>query len=154
MKDILQAYKFEKQRSLRNFLTDLLYTFFEKHLADQRFDALAAVPLDSKRALERGFNQSALLSRALSKKLKLPELSGTIKRKPSAIPQSLLGKIERRENVKDVFYVTRPGAFKGLNVLLVDDILTTGQTASECARILKEEGHARSVTVLACARGV
>lgn len=154
MKDILQVYKFEKQRSLRNFLTDLLRAFFEKHLADMRFDAVAAVPLDSKRSLERGFNQSALLSKALSKKIGLPEMSGKIKRKPSAIPQSLLGKTERKENVKNAFYVSHGGAFKGLNILLVDDILTTGQTASECARILKKDGEARSVTVLACARGV
>ncbi len=100
---------------------------------------------------ERGFNQSALLAGALSEKLRLKNLSACLRRTGSSRPQHFLDKSAREKNVRGRFAVRTP-AVGGKKVLLVDDILTTGQTASECARVLKEAG-ARSITVLAVARG-
>ena len=153
MKELLHAYKFSQHKYLKNFFVKILHELIESNLKNEKFDLVAAIPLDRDKRNERGFNQSELLTQALAAKLKIMDGSKNITRTPSPSPQSLLAKRERKLNVQGHFSIRDKHFFDAKSVLLVDDILTTGQTASECAKTLKEAG-ARSVTVLACARGL
>ncbi len=153
-REILHRYKFDRRIFLGNFLSNRILAFADKYLKKQDFDAVMAVPLDPKRHLSRGFNQSSLLSQKLSKAMKLKEISKLVARKSSSSCQSLLSRQERKANLRDCFFVTdKRSLARFKRILLVDDIMTSGQTFSECAKTLKKNG-ARSVTAFAFARGI
>ena len=152
MKELLQAYKFSKRKSLHSFLGEALSKHFSTCMKNERFDFILPVPLPAEREKERGFNQARLLSSYLSSSLGISHAPQFLKRNKSAQAQSLLTKKGRRINIRGCFYVEN-SPFSGKDLLLIDDILTTGQTASECSKVLLEAG-AKSVSVLACARGV
>jgi ComF family protein len=114
----------------------------------QEADLIAPVPLHPKRLKQRGFNQAWLLAQAF------PELKAArdlLTRVRHTIPQVQLNPKERRDNVTGAFAVAQPALVQDKNVLLVDDLFTTGATARECARVLSRAGAAR-VEVLTVAR--
>lgn len=151
--ELLQAFKFGGRKSLRCFFARLLTGFIRVHLDPQAFDAVVSVPLDPAKQRERGYNQALLLSAPVARELAKPELSSFFKKKKTFKTQSSLNKTERARNIEGTFFVTDAEPFSEKRILLVDDILTTGFTASECAGTLKQAG-ARAVTVLAAARGL
>ncbi|HEX8721300.1 MAG TPA: hypothetical protein VF736_11760 [Pyrinomonadaceae bacterium] len=110
------------------------------------------VPLDPRRERERGFNQAALLARAATRgtRLRLGEWS-LARTAHSERHRAGMDARARRESVADSFAVPRPRLVRGESVLLIDDVFTTGATASACARALLEAG-ARRVFVLTAAR--
>jgi ComF family protein len=118
-----------------------------RELADAA-DLLVAVPLHVRRLKERGFNQALLLAQAFPDK---PLAREALIRVRHTVPQSGLNPRERRENVKRAFAAPRPEDLKGKNVLLIDDVYTTGATVRECAKVLLKAG-AREVNVLTVAR--
>ena len=153
MKEILHGFKFGRKRFLAAFLSRVMAKFMRQHLADSSWDLVVPVPMDKKKEFGRGFNQSRILSAALAKKFSLAHGPATLGCAPSRTPQAFLKKTERRKNVQGRFFVRDAAEAASKDILLIDDILTTGQTASACAKTLKDAG-ARSVTVLAFARGV
>lgn len=110
------------------------------------FDAVFAVPLHRSRQRHRGFNQSELLVRAAG----WPEPSDALVRDRKTAPQVGMHEGERRANVSGAFRYRGP-ELSGLRVAIVDDVVTTGATVQECARVLKEAG-AREVWAVAFAR--
>ena len=150
VKKLLRAFKFHRRLLLRLNLVRLLERRLET-IPDKPWDVVAAVPMPVPLQRERGFNQAELLARGVSSLIQKPFLKNALGLTGPLKQQSKLGKTERRENVHRRF-LAKKDVF-GKSVLLVDDILTTGQTASECARALKE-GGARSVDVLVVARSV
>lgn len=153
IKELLHIYKFGERKSLKHFLGGLLQDFIQEHLKNRSFDGILSVPMDSMKKNERGFNQAYLLSRFLSKSMGWAELSPFLGRKKAVHSQARLKKSERSKNVTGAFEVRSGSAFKNKSLLLIDDILTTGRTASECSQTLKERGTAKSVTLLTLARG-
>ncbi|HEV2424170.1 MAG TPA: ComF family protein [Terriglobia bacterium] len=120
--------------------------------------AIIPVPLHRSRERERGYNQAALLARGLSRALRKHRGSAPFRldthvltRERSTVPQSGLSVQARHENVRRVFSVLAPNRLRGRDVILVDDVLTTGATASACAAELKRCG-AQRVVVLTLAR--
>ncbi|MDZ7413507.1 MAG: ComF family protein [candidate division KSB1 bacterium] len=105
-----------------------------------RGDVLVPIPLHPARRRERGYNQSELLARRAAKVCGLPVETDLLRRTRYTRPQSQLGASERAKNVAGAFAVRLPAEVGGRRVILVDDVLTTGATASECARVLKEAG--------------
>ena len=152
MKELLHGFKFGRKRFLAAFLSGIMAEFTRRHLKDSSWDLVVPVPMDKKKEFERGFNQSRVLSTALAKKFAWTHGPGILGSTPSGTPQASLKKTERKKNVRGRFFVQDTAGVASKNILLVDDILTTGQTASACAKALKDAG-ARSVTVLAFARG-
>jgi ComF family protein len=114
----------------------------------QEADLVAPVPLHPRRLRDRGFNQALLLAQGLGGP---PVAREALVRVRHTDPQVGLNPKERRENVKNAFAVPDPRQVKGKNVLLVDDLYTTGATVRECARVLRRAG-ARRVNVLTVAR--
>jgi ComF family protein len=117
---------------------------------DMTFDVIVPMPLHWMRRWQRGFNQSELLARDLQRRTGIPWVRA-IKRKRATPAQAGLTRAERRDNVAGAFEVRKQAAIRGKHVLLVDDVITTGATASACASILKRAG-ARRVSVLTLAR--
>jgi ComF family protein len=140
-------------------LAELLGEYWAKEAAARfaslRFDVLVPVPLHWLRRWQRGYNQSAALCRGLATKLGVSYHPSWLRRVRHTPRQtSRPTPAERKANVRDAFRV-RPGApLAGRTILLVDDVMTTGATASEAARALRAGGASRVVVaVLARAQG-
>jgi ComF family protein len=114
---------------------------------------LVPVPLHVSKLRQRGFNQAELIARAALKSRPVDATLNTkcLVRHRETIPQAGLTRHQRRENLRGAFAVRDAGAVRGRNVLLVDDVFTTGTTISECARVLLRAG-ARSVSAVTVAR--
>jgi ComF family protein len=115
-----------------------------------RFDVIVPVPLHPARERERGFNQAALLARSLAVRTGLP-VKPVLERIRYTTTQTAFDRAERMENLHNAFRLRRRQDVQGLRVLLVDDVLTTGSTLSECARVLKQ-ARASSVYAATAAR--
>lgn len=101
---------------------------------------LMPVPLHRKRQLERGFNQAELLANAVGDFYHWPVLTDVLCRRKYTKPQAKLKKDRRLINLKNVFACRPSEEIKGKNILLVDDVMTTGATLDECAKVLKQAG--------------
>jgi len=113
---------------------------------------IVPLPLSAKRERERGFNQSFLIAKHIADRFSLPVASGALARSRHAKPQSEIKGIEaRKKNVEGCFSVADAGPVAGRNIILVDDVVTSGATLSEAARVLKGAG-ARRILALAVAK--
>jgi len=117
---------------------------------DEEFDAVVPMPLHWMRRWSRGFNQAELLAREIGRRTSAP-VGNLVRRVKATAAQAGLTNAKRRANVRGAFRVRRGASVSGLRVLLVDDVMTTGATASACARVLKQAGAAR-VVLLTVAR--
>ncbi len=104
---------------------------------------LVPVPLHRTRLWTRGFNQSALVARELSRRLNIPADPLILRRTRRTPPLKGMSPLQRRKTVSGAFRVSNKQAIAGRTVILVDDVLTTGSTAEACARVLKRAGAAR-----------
>lgn len=152
VKDSLIRFKFYSRPSYYRTYARMIADRMEKLGSIGKFDLVMSVPLHKKKEYSRGYNQAYLISKALCRYLKLPERSYLLKRFKNTDTQSLLDRSERRLNIMNAFKVTGSEEVKGKSILLVDDIMTTGFTLDECARMLKEAG-AVSVTAAVVATG-
>ena len=115
------------------------------------YSLLLPVPLHIKRLRDRGFNQSLLLAKEMGKKYKLPVNFSLLKRCKFTLTQTGLNKAEREKNIKGAFVVTDKKKVAGENIILIDDVYTTGATINECAKVLLKAG-AQKVAVLTLSR--
>ncbi len=113
-------------------------------------DGVVPVPLHWRRRLARGYNQAERIARPLAGRLGLPCVQALSRRRATP-PQSLLGREERLANLRKAFRAPRPDRVRGLHVLLVDDVATTGATLDAAAAALKKAGAA-AVTALVVGR--
>lgn len=148
LRDALHAFKFAGKRALARPLADLVLEQCAPRLPPG-IGALIPVPLARDRERERGYNQAALLAGRLASPLGVRVRARWLARVRATAPQTDLNAAERSANVRHAFRAS--GAVAGLHVVIVDDILTTGATAAECARALRAAG-AREVGVLTVAR--
>jgi ComF family protein len=116
-------------------------------------EALVPVPLHPRRQRQRGFNQSELLAQALGRSAGIDVAADALVRRQDTRSQTGLSAAARRANMKGAFAVRRRARIADRAVVLVDDVLTTGATASACAQALRASG-AREVRLLTAARVV
>jgi ComF family protein len=148
LREAIHALKYQGLRALDAMLGDVLFDCFD---ADPwAVDVVVPVPLHPSRLRERGYNQSALLARRLGSRAAIRVAERTLLRVTPTRPQVGLSASERAENVRGAFSCANT-TLHGLNVLLVDDVLTTGATLRACAEALME-GGAQSVSGLTLAR--
>jgi len=143
VKAALIKYKFFNKAGYYRAFAGLLCDKVKKMTNAGEFDIIISVPLHKNRERVRQYNQSGLIAKTLSRELKIPG-SRLLVRTRDTNTQSLTSRKERGSNVKGAFKVHCPQMIHGKSILLVDDILTTGNTLDECSKVLKEAG-ARSI---------
>ncbi len=142
--------KYYKDISLAEPLGSLMAIRLKEGKDFYQSEVVIPVPISPKKKEKRGFNQSYLLARVISRILKKPLLSDCLKRVKDTRAQSSLSRQDRLKNLRGAFQVTIPGQLRGKEVLLVDDVYTTGSTVNECARVLMGSGALKvNVIVLA-----
>ncbi len=105
------------------------------------YEIILPVPIHKKRLNGRGYNQSELLAREISRKLKnIQFFNKLLIKTENNVAQSTLTKEERILNVKNIYKVQNNNLIKEKSIILLDDIYTTGNTVNECSRLLKENG--------------
>jgi len=140
VRQIVHEFKYARQLHLRHLIARWLHAALDdERLCGHRFDVIVPVPLHPTRQRERGFNQAGLLGDLLSAQTSIPAKS-VLERIRYTTTQTALDRSERMENLHNAFRLRKNADVRGLRVLLVDDVLTTGSTLNECARILKRAG--------------
>lgn len=130
----------------RQFGQQLLVSPFFREL-----DIIIPLPLHHKKRKARGYSQSGCIAQGLAEVLKLDIDTTTLVRLVNSPSQTTMGRMDRYENVEDVFACLDAEALAGKNILLVDDVLTTGATIASAARTLAEKGGRVYIAVLAIA---
>jgi len=168
-----RKYHFDKMRSvylyrdpLRSLILKFKYlnrTFLAKDFAlymceEMRLhnfykdvDFIVPVPVNILRKIKRGYNQAELLADEISLKMNIPVLKKVLFRRRITKPQFKLSKFERFENIKNSFFVKNRSILKNKTILLIDDIVTTSATVSDCSLALKTSS-VKKVHVLTLAR--
>lgn len=149
---LVKLFKYDFVRSVHGTLARLLIEFFEKQSGLPKDPLVLAVPLHEKRRRWRGYNQSAMLAKAVADHFGWHHDDGLLLRHKATDPQAKMESSARRLNVDGCFSVKDGADLRGRRVLLVDDVITTGATVEACALALKRAG-ARSVDALALIRG-
>ena len=151
MKDLLHLFKYNNKTKLRKVFGKLLIKFIQDfNIPVEKFDHIIPMPLHPTRLREREYNQTQLLTEELSKALSLKTSRNTISRIRNTKPQSSLSAWERWENIRGAFKVKNPEQINKKDILIIDDLYTTGATSSEIALSLKNAG-AKEVSILTLA---
>ncbi len=141
IKELIHAFKYQGKDYLGPTLTRLMTEFIEEYnLPMDILDLVIPVPLHKVRLREREFNQAQILSGHIARKFGKNDSHDSLKRLRLTKTQTELEMDERLLNVKGSFVTVKNEAVKGKNILLVDDVLTTGATCSEAAYALKDAG--------------
>jgi competence protein ComFC len=152
--DILHRYKYENALWVEPFVTELFVDVAGPKVKAGEWDMIVPVPLHPRRQKEREFNQAEVLGRALSKATDIALETRFLQRTIDTRTQTRLSRTQRSENVRRAFrFRGRKGELAGKRMIVVDDVLTTGATASACARLLRQNG-AEEVCVWTLARGL
>jgi ComF family protein len=148
---LVHQLKFAEKISYARSLGEMLFSRLqaEIQLTKEKPECLLPVPLHKSRLRQRGFNQSIEIARILAKKLGVPIEYDIVKRERSTVTQTGLNAKQRQKNIKNAFSVA--GEINYKHVLIIDDVVTTGSTVNELARVLKKNKVER-VGVLSIAR--
>ena len=139
IRDTIHRFKFSGMMEIAPYLAEaMIYPITESCKALQ-LDFITAVPLFKKRLKRRGYNQAELLGREVGKLLKVPYEETLLKIKDNRA-QHTLSRKERIDNVKGVYRVLPGCPVSGKSILLIDDVVTTGSTITECAKMLLAAG--------------
>lgn len=154
LRELIWSFKYRFLEALAEPLGNLLTTYTKRFFAKGELEnfQLLPIPLHAKRERWRGFNQAELLSRSLSKNLGLEVISGLsrpLERKPQ---MEITSRKARFQNVEGIFKVRSGADFQKKNIILIDDVVTSGATLEEAARTLKAAG-AKNVAALVIAKG-
>ena len=141
----------KREPSIGKNLNNMFTAAFE-HSGFQDSELLIPIPLSKKRQIERGFNQATVLAEILSKKFSmLLDDKSLVREIHTPMHRAGMDKKAREATVKNAFAVARPNLIENKTITLIDDVFTSGATASACAKVLKESG-ASAVYVLTLAR--
>lgn len=146
---LVAALKFKSARAAAEPMAVLLAQYAESLLLTP-YAAIVPIPLSPSRLRERGFNQAEILAATLAQKLHIPILTSALRRIKNTRPQSEIHNAEERAaNVKNCFAVSESARVSEKNIILVDDVVTSGATILEAARALKAAGAKRIIALVA-----
>src|SRR5215217_4371552 len=140
VRQIIHEFKYARQIHLQHLVARWLCAALDdERLRGRKFDVIVPVPLHASRQRERGFNQAKLIAQLLGAHTSIP-VKPLLVRVRYTTTQTALDRAERMENLHNAFRLRKNADVRGLRVLLIDDVLTTGSTLNECARVLKRAG--------------
>jgi ComF family protein len=151
LKELIHFYKYRNQPGAIDEIEPFLRDYFGTCREEYRGYWVASVPLHVKKLKERGFDQSFVLAHKISEILELPLLVRSLERVRETLPQTRKNREERLNNVRGAFEVVDAEAVLDKNILLIDDVFTTGSTVNEVTRVLKK-AKAGCVQVFTLAR--
>lgn len=152
LRELVHRYKYGKCCYLGSYFATLILAQARRLDALVACDLIVPVPLHWTRKRNRGFNQAREIGRYISRACDIPLIAPRdFRRVRRTTPQVALSAAGRRENIRGAFAVRTPDLLKGKTVALIDDVITTGATTNECARILRRAG-ADDVIALVIAR--
>ena len=141
----LISYKFDGHIWMADDFADWMMAALSARTDPDAIDLVLSIPATIWHRIDRGYDQCAILARRIAKRIDRKFMTGVVKRRGNPKRQSLLSGGEREENVRGSFAVAKPEFVRGRTILLVDDVMTSGATLSECAGELKEAGAWRVV---------
>ena len=147
LRELIHLFKYHRVRTLVRPLGQLLARAVP---TERPFDLVVPMPLHWRKRWSRGYNQAGLLAKEIARMRGL-RVAKIVQRVKPTVPQAGLSNSKRRLNMQGAFAMRNGTNIKGLRILLIDDVLTTGATASACAKVLKRAG-AKHVAVAAVAR--
>lgn len=151
MVNVIHQFKYKSNISVGEIMASFMASFSFPDIDFADYSLMIPVPLHIKRLRERGFNQSLILARALGQQKNIPVDFSLLKRNKFTLTQTGSNKKERQKNIKGAFDVSNKKKIINKNIILVDDVYTTGATVNECAKTLTKAG-AGKVSVLTLAR--
>ena len=149
LKTLILKFKYESDFTAGYLLSKLLVEMIKEN--EIYADVICYVPMTKKSEKKRGFNQCEVIARHIGYHINVP-VSDCIKKIKNTKEQKTLTKEERVKSIKGAFKVSRIKDIKNKNVILIDDVMTTGATINECKDVLKKSG-VNSITVLTIAKG-
>ncbi len=144
-------YKFNGEAYISNFFASQILKNKKASEILKLYDIIISVPMDKKKKAKRGYNQTELITKIISKELGIIENKNIVFKLKRTKTQSMLNKENRKTNIKDAYFVNNNINIKNKKVILLDDIYTTGATVNEISSKLKEAG-AKEVFVLIIAK--
>lgn len=151
LQHIIHSLKYNKKFLTGKFLGSLISNQLKYRINGWKIDYITPVPLHHLKKADRGYNQSFYIAKGLSKGLTIPISEGFIKRKKYTKSQTTMSLKERQENIEEAFKAKRNLTLKDKNILLIDDVITTGSTIGECGKVLLSAGankvYAASVAI-------
>lgn len=152
IRKIIIDYKFNDKSYLNNFFLKIILKNQKICRKIKKYDIIIPVPIHSIRKKQRGYNQSELVAKGITKNFDNIELiTNVLIKQKNTVQQSSLNLEQRIQNVKQVYYVQNIEKIKNKKIILFDDIYTTGATCNECARLLKENG-AKEILIFTIAK--
>lgn len=141
LKEMIHQFKYSGKDYLGHTLSRLLINFIKDYNLDLKlFDLIMPMPLHQRKLREREFNQARILSDFVASEFDIKLSKNHLVRIRDTSTQTDLNDEQRWRNVKDAFIVKQESELKRKNILLIDDVLSTGATCSEAARVLKNAG--------------
>jgi ComF family protein len=140
LQSVIHDLKYNGKFGLGNFLGNLFAKYLSVTLTEWKVNLIVPVPLHHVKQAERGYNQSEYVVKGISSVSNIKANLKLIKRIRFTETQTELNLLQRKENVNGAFKLKGKQNLKGKNILLIDDVITTGATISECGRILKQAG--------------
>ena len=151
IRKLILKYKFQEKSDLYKIFVKNLKNNKKTYLFLKKYDIIIPVPISKKRLKERGYNQSSLLSKEISKDFNIEYNDKCLLKHKHTESQSSLNKELRTKNVEDVYSVKNQEKIINKKILLVDDIYTTGSTVNECSKVLRQAG-AENIGILTIAK--
>lgn len=143
VRESVLRYKFLGHRAYCTEYGRILSEFIDKNLDCGSIDVISWVPLGKKRMRDRGYNQSELIAREISERLGLESFAVLKKIRDNMAQSKTATAAERAKNVSGAYMLTDTEHVRDKCILLIDDVVTTGSTLSECARVIKKAGAKR-----------
>ena len=151
LQKIIHSLKYNQRFLIGKFLGELLGNARVQKISGWQIDFIIPVPLHHLKKADRGYNQSLYIAKGISKSIGMPIKNRILKRQRFTQSQTTMNLKEREENISGAFVVRNTKKLKGKNVLLIDDVITTGATTNECGKVLLEGGaikvYAASVAI-------
>ena len=145
------AYKFNEKSYLYKTFAKILLKNKKIYRFLKKYDIIIFVPMHIRKKFQRGYNQTELIARKIAKNTHLKLEKDVLFKQKNIEPQSMLSKVKRKENIKNAFYIKNAERITNKQIIIFDDIYTTGSTVLECARVLRKAG-AKSISVLTIAK--
>lgn len=140
LQKLIHALKYEKKFKVGFFLGEKLSEVRKKTILSWNADLIIPVPLFNLKKIERNYNQAYYIAKGVGKNLNIQIKDNLIKRMKNTVSQTTLNMSEREENVHGAFSILHKTKIKSKRIIIIDDVITTGATVKEIAKILKEAG--------------